>query len=427
MIKMIMKNILSITTTIVLVCILSVTYSCKGNTEDLCLTNNYIHEGNPDVLSFISDLKEAGCYTHNSVIVERFYHTCYYHAYLSCPTKMEIPEKFTKVLKNSKDPIQIAKVKDAIEQAKKIHEEKVEKFNKAYQLLMYGFKQFKSKANDSICLSDKDTIAIAITFDTTLKECDVVPPFDSTLVSKIQEWTIGKNETLLVYAVKGNESNRILFVYKSALPEDTNKIVFYDPDTTLIEHTMLKHLNSRKVRSVDVSYEYTSKVDPANNDSIRSVFQKYGYENSSKSVGKHFFIPLTEKERSTFVNELVSDMDTIFHSQHNTKIYWNASDIKLKDDITDETFIFVLSSDYYEGKMPPIPKDANMSSLYYDYELKEEEKLRHYYLRGILTPDGLHILRLKTTQSAYIPHDWIHIRKCVDFDYEYCDLTKEGS
>ena len=41
--------------------------------------------------------------------------------------------------------------------------------------------------------------------------------------------------------------------------------------------------------------------------------------------------------------------------------------------------------------------------------------------------EGLHILRLNTTKSIFVPYDWIHIKKCVDFDYEYCDLTKEGA
>ena len=439
MIKMIMKNILSTITTIVLVCILSVTYSCKNNDKEVYhFTKSYIDtNGNPDMMSFISDLKEAGCYEYRKVLVQRYHHVREYHINLFCPTELEIPEKFTKVLKNSKDPIQIEKVKDAIEKAKNVHAQEVASFNKAYQLLTYGLEQLKNKAKDSLKLIDnKDTLMMAFTFDTFPRKSWLQDAYIKTLsdYGKIDAWTFGRDECVLVYIKKGEESNSIKLVYKSSFREDESKVAFCEPDTTLIEKTLLDHLNTLPTRSVDVSYKYTRKVNPANNKKIFQLLIKNGcYNSHAKAVGKHYFIPLSQEKDHNFISELTEKIHNVVMSQHFSNIRWTMFDDKLINYLSNNTFVFELDALYYENGMPPMPikyLDKSKENIYKydpDYPIERIAKSRHYYLRGILTPEGLHILRLNTTQSIYVPHDWIHIKKCVDFDYEYYDITKEGA
>lgn len=420
-----MKKIYSLFTIVILACML-VTYSCKGdNVNTYNFTNNYIHDGKPDIMSFITDLKEAGCYENHTIEIDRFYQTKRYNLILDCPTEFEIPEKFTKILEKSKDPIQIAKVKDAIERAKKIHEEKKASFNKAYQLLMHGVEQFKGISKDSLCIREKDTVAIAITFDNTPKRFWKNNQTES-IFGKMSNWVYGRKEAYYVYAIKGNTDKRIYFEYTSQLREDIDKIAFREPDTSLIEKTLLDHISTHKVSSVDVSYEYTSKVNPINNDSIFLLYNRHirnGFYNCQKSVGKHFFIPLTENERNDFVTQLNKKLEKNILSHHYAKIWYTSNGDKDRDIIS-----FRIIAQYYQGGMPQIPKDADMMFFnMYDNTNEAMDKLRHYVIYGCIFHGGLHILRLNSTQSISIPYNWDRIKKCVDFDYEYYDITKEGA
>jgi hypothetical protein len=424
-IEIFMKKIYSLFTIVILTCILFVTYSCKTeSTEKYNFTQNYIKNGKPDIMSFIVDLKEAGCYEEHSVIVNRYYHSRIYRIKFNIPNELEIPENFTNVLKNSKDPIQIAKVKDAIEKAKNIHEEKVEKFNKACQLLMHGFNQLKSKAKDSLLLSNKDTLAIAIRFD-TIPDWGINNPDITFKLGKLQQWVYGKKDAIFAYIVKGDKENSIIFGYNSMIREDDDKVVFCEPDTALMEHTMLDYINTRKVRSTDVNYEYSNVGScygnyttnyEGNKDDVFAILRRPQYK-SSKSVGKLFFVPLTQNEKKDFVSKLHRKLDNVAISQHYTNLWFYMNDAYLDDGVC-----FHLYTQYYEGGMPPIHKNADDN-----YDRKAIDKLRNYILYAYITSDGLYILRLNSTQSVYVPYDWMHIKKCVDFNYEYCDLTKEGA
>lgn len=412
--------------------------SCNSNTVDAQheVPCDSIYEstaldkiGNPDVLALLNELKDAGCNEQKMVASFYFNTQVESEVYLVCPHNVKAPDKLMDVYNNSNDGEQKAKAKNALAKADSIRNATKATFDKSYAIILKYLDKLNASAEASYRYEchkgGRDTILAAVSFDTIPNEVDeAIRKANDGDYSRLHGYT----SDLLAVKIKKGPKEDLISVKYSRFPKenDMHSIVPHDPDTSAIDDIIMMAISKYDVKSVDVCFRYDSTFYPNNNKDVIMVRGNDRiHEKEKKAVGRHYFIPLAEKERQALTSKLQSRLADYCHTHRHSDFCLDLFSIREYGTFSRPVFSF--SATYFDGGMEPLSLEDEMN---YEksqaYIKRNGTRMRTYYWTAELTPKGLHLLRLTAGPNVYIPNKWTEVRKChnnkmesYDFEFEF--------